>query len=114
MPVAESRPLKDDLLPAATEFLKQLNIFTKSVEVVRKNSELNLKVDVPSVIGKVEYFCKIRKKSRVDEKDLSAAYLEAQVKKLPLLFLYAGLISKKAEDLLKEEAFSNLIVRKME
>src|SRR3989344_2228805 len=114
MPVAEARPLKDDLLPSAAEFLKQLNISTKSVEVVRKNSELNLKVDVPSVIGKVEYFCKIRKKSRVDERDLSAAYLEAQVKKLPLLFLYAGQISKKAEDLLKEEAFSNLIARKID
>ena len=107
-------PIKDSLLTLANGFLEQLNISTKKVEVIRKNNELNLRVEVPSVVGKTEYFCKIRKKQRLDEKDVSAAYMEAQIQKLPLLLLYTDQIAKKAEEILKTEAFFNAVVKKIE
>jgi hypothetical protein len=105
--------IQDSFLPLVKEFLKKLDILVGNLEVVRKNSEFNLKVKVKSVVGETEYFCKARKKHRVDEKDVSAAYMEAQIQKLPLIFLYTNQITKKAEEMLKNDAFSNAIVKRI-
>ena len=50
---------------------------------------------------------------KCDEKDLSAAYMEAQMKKLPLLFLYTQDLNKKAAEMLDAGAFENVIVTKI-
>ena len=59
------------------------------------------------------YYCKAKKKARCDEKDLAAAYMEAQVKKMPLLFLYTNELNKKAQEMLESGAFANVIVKKI-
>lgn len=105
---------KEELVPSVREFLKDLEITVESKEIVRKNLEVNFLVTVPSIIGEIKYFCKVKSKAKCDEKDLSVAYLEAQIKKLPLLFLYSEQMSKKAEEMLKSGAFENVIVKKIE
>ncbi len=104
----------DKLVTQTSEFLEKLNILITSQEVIRKNSEANLVVKVPSVVGQTTYYCKTKSKARCDEKDLSVAYMEAQIKKLPLLFLYAKDITPKAKEMLKSEAFENILVKKIE
>lgn len=101
-------------LTSVQDYLKKLKIEIKDIEVVRKSSEFNLKVEIPSVVGKTTYLCKAKKKYRVDEKEVSVAYMEAQILKLPLLFLYTNQITKKAEEMLKADAFYNIITRKIE
>ena len=81
---------------------------------MRKNAEMNFLVKVPSVVGEIIYFCKAKQKNRCDEKDLSAAYMEAQTKKLPLLFLYTKEMNKKAQEMLESDAFENAIIKKIE
>ncbi|MBI2669040.1 hypothetical protein HYX14_04300 [Candidatus Woesearchaeota archaeon] len=105
---------EEELLPEVHEFLKKLNIAVEQQETVRKNAELNLLVKVPSVLGRVTYFCKVKNKGRCDEKDLASAYMEAQIKKLPLLFLYSNEMHKKALEMVGSGAFENIILRKME
>jgi len=104
----------EEFLPAIHDFFQDLEIKIDQKETVRKNTELNFYVIVPSVVGKIKYFCKAKKKNRCDEKDLSAAYMEAQSKKLPLLFLYTNEMNKKAEEMLDSGAFENVVVRKIE
>ena len=104
----------DNLLEQVEDYFRQKEIEIDQKEVIRKNAELNLIAKVPSVLGTVTHFCKIKKKRICDEKDLSAAYVEAQVKKLPLLFLYMGTLSKKAQELLESKVFENVIVKKVE
>lgn len=96
------------------KYFKDLNIVVGEKEVVRKNSEFNLLVKVPSVVGRITYFCKVKSKSKCDEKDLSLAYMEAQIKKLPLLFLYTNEVNSKAREMLDSGAFENTIVKKIE
>ncbi len=103
-----------DLLPKVETFFSELGILIESSEVVRKNSELVLHLLVPTNIGKVLFFCKVRRKKKCDEKDISAAYMEAQVARLPLLFLYTEEISPKAKDFLESGSFDNLLLLKME
>ncbi len=110
----KTKLVQDALVPVIKEYLSKLEIAPDEVNIVRRNYELNLKVKVPSVVGKMVYFCKAKKKHRIDEKDLAAAYLEAQIHKLPLMFLYTSQITKKAERLLETEAFPNTIVKKVE
>ncbi|MBI2666697.1 hypothetical protein HYX13_03740 [Candidatus Woesearchaeota archaeon] len=106
--------VEEEFLPAVEILFKHLKILPEQKEIVRKNAELNFLIQVPSVVGSLKYFCKAKQKKRCDEKDLSAAYMEAQIKKLPLLFLYTEELSKKAEEMMKSGAFENVIVRKVE
>ncbi|MBI4147199.1 hypothetical protein HY494_00950 [Candidatus Woesearchaeota archaeon] len=105
---------KDNFLPSAELFLAAKEIVIQEHEIVRKNAEVNLLIKVPSAVGAVTYFCKAKKKAKCDEGDVSAAYMEAQIKKLPLLFLYTYELTKKAQEMLGTEAFQNAVVVKLE
>lgn len=105
---------EDDFFPSLERLFRRLAITMEQKETVRKAKELNFLLKVPSAVGLMSYFCKAKNKSKCDEKDLSAAYLEAQVKKLPLLFLHTGELSKKAQELLKSGVMENVMVRKVE
>ena len=106
--------VSDQFLKQVVDFFIGLNIEVGETEIIRKNSEINLFVKVPSVVGMMTYFCKAKKKKKCDEKDLSAAYMEAQIKKLPLLFLYPNELTKKALEMLDTGAFENTIMKKVE
>ncbi len=103
-----------DFLLQLETYLKELKINIEQKEVLRKNVEINLILKVPSVVGKVSYFCKAKNKAKCDDKDLSSAYLEAQTKKLPLLFLYTNDLHKKGQDLIQTGTMENVIVKKIE
>jgi hypothetical protein len=108
------RKVTEDFLPIIENFLKTLEISIEVKETVRKNAEMDFILTVPSAVGKMKYYCKAKNKKRCDEKDISAAYMEAQIKKLPLLFLYSNEISKKAQEMLESDAFENAMVRRIE
>ncbi len=105
---------RDNFLPSAESFLADKDILIQEREIVRKNAEINLMIKVPSAVGRITYFCKAKKKAKCDEGDVSAAYMEAQIKKLPLLFLYSHELTKKAREMLVTEAFQNALVAKLE
>ncbi|MDP3699063.1 MAG: hypothetical protein Q8R47_05755 [Nanoarchaeota archaeon] len=106
--------IQDNFFPSTESFLAGKGIIIQEKEIVRKNTEVNLLIKVPSAVGTVTYFCKAKKKARCDEGDVSAAYMEAQIKKLPLLFLYTHELTKKAQEMLAAEAFQNALVAKLE
>ncbi|MBU0469990.1 MAG: hypothetical protein KKA62_03520 [Nanoarchaeota archaeon] len=106
--------VSDEFIPVLEEYFKERDILIEQKEIIRKNSEVDLLIKVPTVVGSLIYFCKAKNKLRCDEKDLSSAYMEAQIKKLPLLFLYKKDITKKVDEMLESGAFQNVIVKKME
>ena len=107
------RKRDDELLPPIEDYCKKLKITIEQKETIRKNAEMDLLLKVPSAVGMMTYFCKAKNKSKCDEKDLSAAYMQAQIKKLPLLLLYTGELTKKAQEMLESGAFENSIVKKI-
>jgi len=60
-------------------------------------------VDVPSPVGKLSYFCRANNKKRVADPDLASAFVQGQFKKLPVLFITPGKLTKKAQGMLKNE-----------
>ncbi len=100
-----------DFLALLLNFFDENKIKALEQQILRKNAEMNFTLSLPTPVGEVKYYCKAKNKKRCDEKDLSAAILEAQMKKLPLLFLHSGELSKKAEELLKSPEFNNISVK---
>ena len=108
------KTIDDEFFPQIEDFFNNLKITIDQKETLRKNAEMNFILKVPSVVGRITYFCKAKNKSKCDEKDISAAYMEAQAKRLPLLFLYTNEINKKSLELLEAGAFENVAVKKVE
>ena len=101
------------------EFLKDINKFFErnkiniiSSEVIKKNSEIDFVIEIPSVVGNLQYYCKAKNKRRISDSDLSNAYVKGQFKKLPVLVLSNGDLSAKAHEMISKE-LNNLAFKKI-
>ena len=112
--MSRKKGVDDKFFPEIDTFFKGLKISIQQKETIRKNSEMNFIIKVPTPVGPMLYFCKAKSKAKCDEKDVSSAYMEAQIKKLPLLFLYTKELNKKAQEMLKSDAFQNALMKKIE
>jgi hypothetical protein len=81
--------------------------------IIRKASEIDAIVRFSSVVGELEYYCKAKNKKSVSDKDLSDALIQGQLKKLPVLMLTTGNLTKKAEELLNTDFKKGIVVRKI-
>ncbi|MBW3023174.1 hypothetical protein KY308_03655 [Candidatus Woesearchaeota archaeon] len=99
----------DSFVDKIIKFLKEKDILIKDIQVKKKNSEIDLILSVPSMVGSLEYYCRAKNKSRVNDADLSAAYVQGQIKKLPVMLLTPGSLTKKAEQLLEKEVKINFV-----
>ena len=111
--------IEKDIEPAEGEFEIKVERYFKRKEIaviekniVRRQSEIDYVIKIPSPAGNLKYLCKARNKKKFNDKDLSAAFVEGQEKKLPVLFLITGDLTKKAEDML-DNKFSNITVNKI-
>ena len=109
----KNKKKQDELLLQIERYFKKLDVAIEEHKIVRKESELDLLVKVPSVVGDIIYFCKAKNKNKCDERDISSAYMESQMKKVPLLFLYSGDLTKKAKLMIESKAFENAVIKKM-
>ena len=104
---------KEDLfLKDLTRFFEKNKINIISSEVAKRNSEIDFIVEIPSVVGNLQYYCKAKNKKRISDSDLSTAYVRGQLKKLPVLILSPGELSAKAQEMLSKE-LSNLTFKKV-
>ncbi|MBD3164940.1 hypothetical protein GF323_07110 [Candidatus Woesearchaeota archaeon] len=85
------------------EYFIQNKINVIEENIIRKNSDMEFIVDVPSAVGSLRYFVKAKSKKRVNDGDLSSVFIRAQTKRLPALFLGKGKLTKKAEEMLEKE-----------
>ena len=84
-------------------FLEEREIDVKSEKIIRKSKEFEFFLDVPSPVGKVEFFCIAKKKKSLSEGDISTMYVNGQSHNKPMLVITDGTLAKKAEDLLKKQ-----------
>ena len=101
---------KSPFLNKIKRFFEKNNIEILEQNIVRKTSDAEFIIRVPSAIGSVRYFCKARSKKKFNDSDLSNVYVQGEIKKLPVLFLITGELTKKAESMLDEQ-FKNINVK---
>lgn len=103
---------KDKFFKKLKKYFDESRITVLDFKIIRKESDIEFTVKIPSTVGTLTYFCKAKNKKKVSDGDLSAVYVHAQSKKMPVLFLTTGELTKKAKGLLEKE-FKNMSVKKL-
>lgn len=93
----------DDFLMSLHRFFAQNNIKIVSQQCVKKKAEYDFVLRLPSSVGELTYYCKAKSKRRISDMDISAAFVQGQLRKLPVLFLSPGELAKKAQELISHE-----------
>ena len=106
------RDKEDSFLKDIVKFFEKNKINIVNTEIIKKNSEIDFVVEIPSVVGNLQYYCKARNKKRISDSDLSNAYVKGQFKKLPVLMISTGDLSTKAQEILSKE-LNNITFKKI-
>ncbi len=117
-PEPEPEP-QGPVFPEDDEFFDRIKVFfdASGIEIndftsIRKGTELDFIITLPSNVGSLNYYCKAKSKARINEGDLSTAFVYGQMKKLPILFITMGDLTKTAQELLDKE-FRSMFVKKI-
>lgn len=102
----------DKFMSKVLEYFTQNKIEASDIKLIRKNNDFECTIKIPSVVGSIAHFCKAKNKQKVTDADLSLLYVQSQIRKMPVLFVTTGEMTKKAQDLLKTE-FKNITVKKL-
>ncbi|MBW2970251.1 hypothetical protein KY319_03955 [Candidatus Woesearchaeota archaeon] len=86
----------EDFWQQIQTFLTKNNITLQEKTAIKK-TEYDLILDLPSPVGKLTYYCKARNKKKITDADISAAYVQGQIKKLPVILLINGELTKQAK-----------------
>ncbi|MCX6708177.1 MAG: hypothetical protein NTW67_00810 [Candidatus Woesearchaeota archaeon] len=113
IPVEQPKPIEQKTLAPAEKptgdfwqqtqtFLTKNNITLTEQTTIKKKLEFDLIIELPSPVGKLSYYCKARNKKKITEGDISAAYVQGQIKKLPVIYLTNGELTKQAKEVLAQ------------
>ena len=105
-------PEDDDFFRKVKSFFDKSDIEIQHFSLIRKGSEYDFVITLPSNVGSLNYYCKAKAKSKINEGDLSTAFVYGQMKKLPILFVTIGDLTKRAQELLSGE-FKSMFVKKI-
>ncbi len=94
--------LGDPFLKKVKSFFDNNNIIIHEVNTIKKKTEFNLVIEIPTPVGNLFYFCKAKNNKRISNSDLSNAFVQGQLKKLPVVFLSPGVLTKPAVIFMKD------------
>ena len=94
------RSILDHFLDTIITYFQQESIIIIERVNQKKNQQQELIISVPGKLGATQYYCLAKNKKIITESDLSTAFTQGQLRKLPALFLTTGVLNKKAEALL--------------
>ncbi len=99
--LTDQKLASDAFFAKIKNFFKEKGIVIRNAKQLRKNTELELFVSVPSAVGFIDFYAKAKSKKRITDSDLASVYLNAQLEKMPAMLIITGTITKKAEGMLK-------------
>ncbi|RLE46144.1 hypothetical protein DRJ25_04640 [Candidatus Woesearchaeota archaeon] len=95
--------IQDSFFNKVRKYFDENDIVIKDINIIKKNSDIEFEVRVPTAIGGLDFYCRAKSKKRPNDSDLATAYVQGEVKKLPVLFLSVGDLTKKAKEMLGKE-----------
>lgn len=99
-----SKPEPDDEFYAEVkDYLTKKQIKILNFELIKKKSDIDLTISVPTPFGNLEFYCKAKSKKKSNEGDLSSAFLKGNFLNLPSIYLTKGQATKKSLDKLQQE-----------
>ncbi|MBI2133225.1 hypothetical protein HYU11_00935 [Candidatus Woesearchaeota archaeon] len=104
----DSKPQKSLFGRVLSDYFHDRKIRVLEEQVIKKEKELMFTLRIPSPVGDLQYLCVAFNKVKCNESDLSYAFVQGQIKRLPVLLVARGELTKKANELLVSKEFSNL------
>jgi hypothetical protein len=105
--------VKTPFLDSLMAYFNKNNIIIISQEITNKSkTEIDFILELPSAVGKLQYYCKAKDKKKITDGDIASAFVQGQQKRLPILVLINGTMTKKAQEMLNKE-FKGVTVYKM-
>jgi hypothetical protein len=100
-------------LEQITKYFNKNNIKVISHEILNnKKTEIDFIIELPSSFGNLEYYCKAKNKKKINDTDIASAFVQGQQKKLPVIVLITGDMTKKSQLMLNKE-FKGIKVHKV-
>lgn len=103
----------DDFFTQLLKYFNKSRISVQSFALIKRNSEIDFRLLIPSPVGDLTFYCKAKNKKRIAEADITSAYVQGVIKKLPVLLLIQGELSKSSKELLSSEEFKNLVIQRI-
>jgi len=110
-PAKETTP--DEFFMHIKNYLATSHLTMNEVISQRKNKELIAVIKVPSALGDLDMLLIAKNKKKITNSDLSLVHQKSQARKLPLLFLTTGDISKKTGQHIEKNLKGLLLFRKL-
>jgi len=98
-----AEPLQKTAFESAVRDFLSSNKVRILQEITKKRTELELIVRIPTPVGDLTYYCRAKDKKTVNDADISSAFVQGQLRKLPVLVLSTGELAKKAAELVSRE-----------
>jgi hypothetical protein len=105
-------PQDDKFFAKVKSFFDSSGIQITEFSIMKKSLEYDFVISLPSNVGSLTYYCKAKSKSKISDSDLSTAFVKGQIKRLPVLFITQGELTKSAKELASKE-FKSMFVRKI-
>ena len=101
--IHEKPELKSAFLDEVLAFFRRKGILVLEQSIIKPSSEVDFVVSIPTQVGNLCYYCKAKFKRRIADSDLSSDFVQAQLKRLPALFVAKGDMTKKAAEMLEKD-----------
>lgn len=108
----ETEVEQTDFLKKILDYLKEKNVQVEKINAVKKNSEYQIDAIQQTAFGKAPCLICAKKKAKINDSDISQAYLDALTMQIPLVYLTTGKITKKAEQNVQTK-YKNAVVKKI-
>lgn len=93
-------------------FFVKNNIKILNVLSAKKKTSKEYVVTLPTPVGDVKFYCVVLTKNRISDADISKVIVKSQLRKLPALLIYSGILTVKAEELSK--SVSEILIKRIE
>ncbi len=104
---------QDEFSGIVDSYLKKNSLVIREKISQRKNREVILEATITSSIGGIEMLVIAKNKAKITDSDLSLAFQKGQSRKLPIIFLISGELTKKAEQYREKHLKGYVLVRKL-
>ena|SRR3989338_1934273 len=102
----------EDYRAKVVTFFQENKIEIVDENIIRKNNDIEFIIKVPSSLGETKFFAKVKNKNKISKADISIASNIAATKKLPLIFVTSGEISKKTKEYV-EKHLEGVIIKEI-
>lgn len=102
----------DDFYNEIKNYFEKNNISIVEQKLIRKNSELDFVILLPTPLGDVKYYCKAKSKKKSNDGDLASAKMQGLSQNLPTAYLTTGEVTKKAKNMLNNE-LKGIVVKEL-